>query len=503
MGVRGRVVVTILGLGAAVSVVAALIVTDVFSAQISSPEPDVRARPSAFEQGPPIPLPPKPEQPVTQRARCRGVAVSPDDDLVEVVGAHGESTTFCLDRGVHRVATPVQPSAGQKLIGRPGAVVSGAKVIDKWAESRPGVWTASGQTQESEPAGQNFPDLARPEARYNESVFLDGRALERVLDLDRLAPGRFYFDYESDEIHIADEPSGHLVEGSVATHVILGTADEIEIRDLTIEKSAGFGIEARGTEDWVISGNEIRFNHQIGVCSGPRSRVLDNHIHHQGQMGICGSGDGILVERNEIAFNNSAGFATADGQCWDAGGSKWVLTTKLVVRDNYVHDNYCHGLWTDIDNRRTTYEGNWIEDNRGTGLFHEISYEATVRDNVVRANRSVGIDIVSSPDVDVADNLVIDNGDGILIRQSNRGSGRFGPHVTNNITVRDNTVEMRHGLSGVLGLGEDGGGSLRFLRNSYRLTDPREGSFTLGGDPLDFDQWQAEGHDRRGQVYAR
>lgn len=500
---RARVVATTIGLGAAVSVIAALVVTDVFSAQISPGKPDTSARPDAFEQGPPIRLPPTPDRPAPQRARCRGVAVSPDDDLVEVVEAHGGSTTFCLDKGVHRVATPVQPSAGQKLIGRPGAVVSGAKVIDKWDESRPGVWTASGQTQESEPAGQNFPDLARTEARYNESVFLDGRSLERVLDPDRLAPGRFYFDYESDQIHIADDPSGRLVEGAVATHVILGTADAVEIRDLTIEKSAGSGIEARGTSGWVISGNEIRFNHQIGVCSGPRSRVLANHIHHQGQMGICGSGDGILVEGNEIAFNNSAGFATADGQCWDAGGSKWVLTTKLVVRDNYVHDNYCHGLWTDIDNRRTTYQGNWIEDNRGAGLFHEISYEAIVRDNVLRANQGAGIDIASSPDIEVADNLVIDNGDGILIRQSSRGSGRFGPHVTSNITVSDNTVVMRDGLSGVMGLGEDGAGSLRFLRNSYQLAEPGQGFFTLGGDPVDFEQWQAEGYDERGQVYAR
>lgn len=501
---RARAVVTTLGLGAAVSVIAALIMTDVFSAQMTpGEESETGAPPDAFEPGPPIRLPPPPERPAPQRPRCRGVAVSPGDDLVKVVEAHGESTTICLEKGVHRVATPVRPRAGQRLIGRPGAVVSGAKVIDDWSESRPGVWTASGQTQESEPAGQNFPDLARTEARYNESVFLDGRSLERVLDPDRLAPGRFYFDYGSDEIHIADDPSGRLVEGAVATHVILGTADEVDIRNLTIEKSAGFGIEARGTAGWVISGNEIRFNHQIGVCSGPRSRVIANHIHHQGQMGICGSGEQILVARNEIAFNNSAGFATADGQCWDAGGSKWVLTTGLIVRDNHIHDNNCHGLWTDIDNRRTTYEGNWIEGNRGAGLFHEISYEATVRDNVVRANRSVGIDIVSSPDVEVADNLVIDNGEGILLRQENRGSGRFGPHVTRNITVSDNTVVMRNGVTGVLGLGEDGSGSARFLRNTYRLSHPREGFFTLGGDPLDFDRWQAEGYDRRGRVYER
>ena len=89
-------------------------------------------------------------------------------------------------------------------------------------------------------------------------------------------------------------------------------------------------------------------------------------------IGVSGGDDqsGIVVEGNEIAYNNEAGFNPE----WEAGGTKFWATTNLVVRNNHVHHNFGPGLWADNDNVGALYEGNIVEDNDWAGIFHEISY---------------------------------------------------------------------------------------------------------------------------------
>src|SRR4030042_4050542 len=106
-----------------------------------------------------------------------------------------------------------------------------------------------------------------------------------------------------------------------------------------------------------------------GVAAGPGWVVRGNHVHHQGQLGVSGSGDDILVEGNEIAFNNTAGVDSH----WEAGGRQFVHTRNLVLRNNYVHDNQGAGLWGDGHNIYTLYEGNQVVNNYGPGIAHEIS----------------------------------------------------------------------------------------------------------------------------------
>ena len=56
------------------------------------------------------------------------------------------------------------------------------------------------------------------------------------------------------------------------------------------------------------------------------------------------------------------------------------------MRDSCVHHNAGPGLWTDFDNIHTLYEGNTVFLNGEDGIKHEISYDATIRNNVVAAN---------------------------------------------------------------------------------------------------------------------
>ncbi len=121
----------------------------------------------------------------------------------------------------------------------------------------------------------------------------------------------------------------------------------------------------------------MRNNHGPGITFNSNWIVRNNYIHKNGQLGIGGSGENILVEANEISENNQAGFDTG----WEAGGSKFAYTTNLTVRNNYVHDNLGPGLWTDIDNINTIYEENIVTYNNNAGIKHEISFDVIIRNN--------------------------------------------------------------------------------------------------------------------------
>ena len=258
---------------------------------------------------------------------------------------------------------------------------------------------------------------------------------------------------------------------------------------------------------WVVRNCEIRYNTGAGLTVGHRMQVLNNYIHHNLQIGVRGMGDGVLVENNEIAFNN---YRRGDWG-WEAGGTKFVRTHNLVVRGNYVHDNWGPGLWTDIDNINTLIEGNRVTNNAAQGIFHEISYAAVIRNNVVQHNgvrhsgwlRGAGILVAASPDVQIYSNTVIGNANGIGAIQQRRGAGRgYGPHVVKNLYVHDNTVQT----SGQSGIFQDIGNNAvfttwknRFRNNTYTGLRSNRTPFLWMNGVRTVLQWKGYGQDVTGR----
>jgi hypothetical protein len=453
------------------------------------------------------------------RARTDRVFVGSGTDLVRLVHQRGPATTFCIEAGVHRLTRPIVPKTDDVFVGQRGAVLSGAKAIG--ARFRPSgrAWVANGQTQQN-PAvvGRCASGSA---CRYADDVFLDDRPLRRVLSRSELEPGAFFFDYERDEIWLAQEPRRHRVDAAVATRAFQGWgsgASRVRVSGLVIEKFANEAqigaINARA--DWVVDDSEVRLNHGVGI-QGAR-RIAGNHVHHNGQLGIGGDGlTAAVVRDNEIDHNNYAGF---DGG-WEAGGAKWLNTSRLTVRGNVVRDNAGHGLWTDTDNVRTTYVDNRVIGNSLAGIFHETSYDAVIANNVVIRNglratgwvNGAGILVNSSPNVVVRDNRVADNGDGIGLVQSDRGGGRYGRHELHDVSVHGNMIVMRSGHTGLVH--DSGGASLytssriRFERNSYVLgcnATPFAWASSPGSPRYAYvgkDVWLAAGNDRAGRFDSR
>ena len=412
------------------------------------------------------------------------LVIAPGDDLAAMAIANPPLSTFVLAPGVHR-GHSVDPRAGQRFIGEPGAILSGAVVLGSFTE-RDGIWFVKGQQADGRFHGQCNDD--RPRCGYPEELFVDDAVLEHVGSVSDVGPGRWYFDHERDTVYIGEDPAGRVVELSVLPYAFHGDADDVTIQGLVIEKYAvpaqEGAIDSRRDRDdlvggsgWEIRDNIVRWNHGVGIAATTGAVVTGNLVYENGQLGLAAKGIGVTFEGNEIHGNNTAGFSAG----WEAGGSKFAYTRDLVVRNNYVHDNHGAGLWTDIDNIDTRYEGNRVIGNDRIGIFHEISYDAVITDNEVRGNGfgfdpwlwGAGIAVSTSVNVEIYGNLVEGNADGIVGIQQDRADApaSYGPLSLSGLAVHDNVISGNGGWSGV---GQDVGdngvfttANNRFYNNSF------------------------------------
>lgn len=443
-----------------------------------------------------------------------------NDDLQQKFDAYPGGTTFCLAAGVHRMAKAAVPKSGDVVIGDAGAVLNGSALITSFGRSG-SAWTITGQTQQF-PASTN---LCAPSTytgcRYPESVFLDDAPLWQVMSLGELRPGAFYFDYGADTIYLADDPTGRKVEVTVAPAAIIGYGgstgqQNVTVKGLVVEKFAmdrnngGQVAPIKAGWNWTIESNEIRLNSGSGVSVNNGTVLRNNYLHHNGQYGFSGGPlDGLLVEGNEVAFNNIDGYDRND----DAGGSKLCRSSHLTFRNNNVHDNAGPGLWTDWDNIYVTFEGNRLANNAGPGIFHEASADATIRNNSFTGNATIaagkslwyGADLYlnDSKNTEIYGNTIVAGVHGIGMVDTDRGSGAYGLLEVRNVSVHDNDVTLpANGRTGMVGNRSTAysAGNV-FNRNTYHLGDLSStwwewnGAKTRSG-------WQSAGQDTSGIFYT-
>ncbi len=387
---------------------------------------------------------------VTNPIVITGIAIAPGTNIQSVVNTSPSPSAFVLKAGTHRLQS-VTPRTGDTFTGEPGTILSGARLLTTFTPSG-ALFVVSGQSQHGLDHG--FCDTGIV-CNLPEQLFFDDVPLIRVATLAEVRIGTWYLDYTAQTITFADNPSGHTVETSVTTAAFLGAANSVTVQNLTIEKYASdaqYGaIIAEGGRGWIVSGNDVRWNHGGGIRTGHAATIRTNHVHHNGQIGIVGGGDDLLVEGNEIDHNNTGQFAIG----WEAGGTKFAGTNRLTVRGNFVHHNAGPGLWTDINNYKVLVETNRVEDNTWMGIFHEISFDAIIRNNVVNRNGlgfpdwiwGAGILVAASPNVEIYGNTLTGNADGIGAVQQNRPEipSPLGPHEISNLWVHDNTITQAGG----------------------------------------------------------
>jgi hypothetical protein len=362
-------------------------------------------------------------------------------------------------------------------------------------------------------------DSAHPGCRLPEELFLDNKPLQRMTYLGAVSSGKWYFDYGQDKIYMANDPNGHKVEISWNRTAFAGRATGVVIRGVTVEKYAppaqtGAVGDQFPPTDWTVEYCDIRLNHGVGLTAGSRWKIRYNKTYDNGHMGFRGTGDDILIEGNEIYGNNRAGFSVG----WEAGGFKFSYTNRLIIRGNTSHDNFGLGMWTDIDNINTTYENNNVYANKDGGISHEISYAAVIRNNTVTNNGSPRcvwiwggqIQIQNSQDVEVYGNKVsmssVGCSNGINMIYQNRGSGRYGPYLTVDNYVHNNTIK-HNADAGFNGGGADyntstmWNGNNRFDYNTYNVPDINKNRWEWRGSWTNWYGFKSRGQEVHGTAY--
>ena len=364
-------------------------------------------------------------------------------DIQAVVESHPAGTTFLLASGVHRLQS-ITPRDNDIFIGEDGAVLSGAVELTEFT-LEDDYWVVEYQTEPGRRA-HNYCYSDYPLCYYPEDLFFNDQPFRQVDSLENLEPDTWYFDYEAGRVYLADNPTSHMVEISSRYSAVGGDASGVIISNLTIEKYANpaqiGAINGGESQGWVIHDVMIRLNHGTGIRIGDNMQLLNSQIIQNGQIGVAGVGDDVLIEGNEIAHNNFAGYRST----WEAGGTKFVATNNIVVRNNYVHHNDGPGLWTDHDNHNALYEDNIVMYNQRNGIYHEISGAVIIRNNVVKFNGlnydnwlwGSQILVSSSYDAEVYGNQVVvggEIGNGIGVVNQDRGLQSYNNYFHDNVII--------------------------------------------------------------------
>ncbi|MEU6641079.1 right-handed parallel beta-helix repeat-containing protein [Saccharomonospora sp. NPDC046836] len=192
---------------------------------------------------------------------------------------------------------------------------------------------------------------------------------------------------------------GTVLDGRrINQYAFAGTAHDVTIRHLTVQNFVAPRDEGVVNHDsgdgWVIEYNTVQHNGGAGLMAGARQQVRGNCLRANGQYGInayqgAGRITGLVVEGNEIVGNNTDDWESQVEGCGCTGGVKFWAVNGADVRGNWVHDNRGTGLWADTNNNDFLIENNLIENNDGAAIIYETSYNAVITNNTIRRNNWV------------------------------------------------------------------------------------------------------------------
>ncbi|MDT0353782.1 right-handed parallel beta-helix repeat-containing protein [Pseudonocardia charpentierae] len=232
------------------------------------------------------------------------------------------------------------------------------------------------------------------------------------------------------------------------------TLDSITVRDYESGRQGGAIQPEPRAEGWVLRNVSAIHNSWAGVLASDGMRILGGHYNDNDQMGIGGNAttgivlDGLDDDPATLDGPEMARNRTLRASCdFEGGGMKWDVG-QVTIRNAYVHDNDCRGLWADINAHSALIEHNLVENNRAEGIYYEISQDAVIRHNRVYRNGfgalgwhwGGGITVASSFNVEVYGNRLSGNYNGITGIQQDRPDSTPPAHLLTGFDVHDNVI---------------------------------------------------------------
>jgi hypothetical protein len=354
------------------------------------------------------------------------------------LGSTVEVTGDCIYRESVVVNKPIT------LKGSSGAEIRGSNVWSNWNHSG-SYWLSGSALPEFTAHGKCEEGTSR--CLWPEQVFFDGKPLQQVASDPH--SGQFAVN-DNRQVILADNPTGHKVEVTVRQQWVVGKAAGVTIEGFTMKHAANdsqatAAITNGGYSNWTVQNNVLSNAHGavVSLTDGTGLKLVGNEILLGGQLGVHGGGGAeLVVEDNKIHHNNTESFSRS----WEAGGMKTVALSSLRAEGNEVYANEGPGLWCDLSCKNVVYANNRIHHNQTMGINIEISSNVKAYGNVLWENGwgnndwgwGAGIVSSSSRDVEIYNNTLAWNADGISIISQNRDGAAY-DDVTN-VYVHDNRL---------------------------------------------------------------
>lgn len=326
--------------------------------------------------------------------------------------------------------------------------VKGSDVVSGWVLSKDNIWKKEGWQVNSQ---QVFVDGVFLEQIGGNPLFSPGRLPAKGSGIKDMMPGSFYYDGGSKTLYawLKDNgnPNKHLMEASTRTLIFrLKWKNYVKVQSFNFMHSnntatikTGWPAVAINGDGCIVENNSISwcdFTGLGGNCNG--AIIRNNRCDYNGDSGIGFSGNNIVLEGNETNYNNYRNF----NYDWHAGGMKNTqLSNSKVYRHTAVNNNG-HGIWFDIDCANNVIESSIAADNKGNGIFYEISKNGIIKNNISIKNGVNGIYISSSLNCRVLNNLVYGNTYGIVLHGPRDNHGLINNIVENNIITNNITAQI-------------------------------------------------------------
>ncbi|MGH3517111.1 MAG: right-handed parallel beta-helix repeat-containing protein [Haloechinothrix sp.] len=189
---------------------------------------------------------------------------------------------------------------------------------------------------------------------------------------------------------------GAILDGeNVNRYAFTQRARDVTIKYLTIRNFVAPRDEGVVNHDsgngWTIAHSTLTLNKGAAMMAGAGQQMIGNCLKDNGQYGLNAYQAGnkitnLVLEGNEFVGNNTDDWESRVDGCGCTGAMKFWSVDGADIRDNWIHDNRGPGIWADTNNNDFLIENNLIESNDGQAVFYEISYNAVIRDNVLRDN---------------------------------------------------------------------------------------------------------------------
>lgn len=335
-----------------------------------------------------------------------GKSIDKPTTLKKAVESAVTGTVIVLRGGIYRTGDlifnkkiTIQPYLNER------PVIKGSKIASEWVKKGDYWVTKWDLYPDNKPRPSSLKIMG--DRYYGDLVMFNGKMFRPVFEPSDLENGKFYCDYDANEVYISEDPSGKEVEITAYTDGFVREHDEtadaegptIQGLDMMHFRNSCITIQEDNPHRVIlteISGNpgEMPFapvNSRIENCrllfcvkyglriTSPDSYIGYNDISMIGYVAVEPfMSHNSVFEHNTINHSNWFNFRT-----FPAGIKVFNQSYNYIVRNNNFSDMPCEAVWYDVGHREGVVVNNYFY-NCGIGVKIEISHRTYVAGNVFK-----------------------------------------------------------------------------------------------------------------------